>query len=189
VTVVPSPTQADLLARTGRAWPDADEDRLVAMAAGWRTLGARLDVAQRDHDGLVRSIRARYSSTGVAAFGEWVTRFDESILRFLEICGAAEAALMRAAHTVLTAKNTILGALTDLAAWLDGAERRGAVGGAEPLVDAARERISVALEDVTRQLDDDILPALGVLVERDRSLVRELEALLAPLERAGRPSR
>jgi hypothetical protein len=186
-----SPAHADLLARTGRPWPDAaDEDRIVAMADGWRALGTRLDAAYRDHTGVARSIRTRNGSTGVAAFGEWATRFDDGLPWFVEICARVEAALLRAARTVLAAKNAILDALDDLAAWLDDAHRRlsgvPVVGGAlaapaelvEPLVDAARLRIAAALEDVTRQLVDDILPTLGGLVELDKRLVQELRKLV-----------
>lgn len=188
-----SPAQADLLARTGRPWPDADEDRIVAMADGWRALGSRLVEAYRDHSVVARSIRTRNSSMGVVAFGEWVTRFDDSLQRLVEICAATEAALRRAARTVLTAKNAILAALEDLAAWLDDARRRppGVSGTRTPpevLVDTARKRITTALEDVTRQLDDDIRPTLGGLLEVDRRLVQELRELLAPLDRAEEPS-
>jgi hypothetical protein len=190
VTVTLSPAHADLLARTGQRWPDGDEDRIAAMADGWRALGTRLDAVHRDHDAAARSIRRRNSGLAAAAFGEWAIRFDEGLLLFVDICARVEAALLRGARAVLTAKNAILDALDDLAAWLDEAQRRlsgvPVVGGVltaplelvEPFVDAARQRIRVALDDVARQLVDDILPALGALVELDKNLVQQLRKLV-----------
>ena len=190
MTVTLSSAHADLLARTGQRWPDGDEDRIVAMADGWRALGIRLDAVHRDHTGAARAIRIRNSGPGAAAFEQWATRFDDGLQRFVEICARIEAALLRAARTVLWAKNTILDALDDLAASINETQRRLAgvpvVGGVlaaslelvEPFVDDARRRIGVALEDVTRQLVDDILPKLSALVELDKNLVQELRKLV-----------
>ena len=98
---------------------------------------------------------------------------------------------MRAARTVLAAKNAILHALDDLAAWIDEAQRRlsrvPVVGGVlaaplelvEPLVDAARQRIVVMLDirhPPARSTTSS--PRSSALVELDKSLVQELRKLV-----------
>ncbi len=71
MTLTLEPELARLLDRTGYAWPDADEDQLMAMARGWGGLGDRLEQVRIDHRLAAGAILEGNSGLAVAAFGDW----------------------------------------------------------------------------------------------------------------------
>jgi hypothetical protein len=178
VTVTLPPDLADLLGRTGHSWPDADEDRIVAMADGWKGPHTRLDTLRGDHDDSVRSILADNRGEDVPAYGEWVAKYDALLLRLVEFCARAEALLLAIARTVLAAKKAILDALEALARAIEQAKRGirqvpiigDVVGTAieeviQPLLEAAREVIGEILDMIADLVVDLIVPRLVEFIE------------------------
>jgi hypothetical protein len=191
VTVTLPPELADLLGRTGHSWPDADEDRIVAMADGWNGLHIGLDTLRGDHNDSVRSILADSRGEAVSAYGEWVAKYDALLLRLVEVCARAEALLLAIARTVLAAKKAVLDALEALARALERAKRGikqvpiiGDVIGAtieeviQPLFEAAREVIGEILDMIAELVADLIVPRLVEFIELVKGTVQDLRKLL-----------
>lgn len=191
MTVTLSPELADLLGKTGHSWPDADEDRIVAMADGWNGLHTRLASVRSDHNESAQSIMARNSGEGAAAFGEWVRKLDEMLLVLVEICARAEALLLAIARAVLAVKKAIINALDALARAIDKAKRGMSkipvVGGVisktieeviEPLVNAARAVITEILDKIADLVVEQIVPKLTEFIEVVKGLVQKLRKLI-----------
>ena len=191
MTLTLDPELAGLLARTGHAWPDADEDRLAAMAAGWGGLAAELDAVRAGHAGVAQSILAHNSGAGVLAFGGWASDFDGWLLRLVEGCARAEAWLLSISRWVYETKRSIIGALDDLARSIAQAERDVAgvpiVGEAiaslleatvGALVDAARTVIGRILGALADPVIEKVIPALIGLVAGLKGIVQGLRKLL-----------
>jgi hypothetical protein len=191
MTVTLSPELADLLGKTGHSWPDADEDRIVAMADGWNGLHTRLAAVRGDHNDSAQSIMARNTGEGTAAFGEWVNKLDDVLLVLVEICARAEALLLAIARAVLAVKKAIIDALDALARAIDKAKRGMSkipvVGGVisktieeviEPLVNAAREVITEILNKIADLVVEQIVPKLTEFIEIVKGLVQKLRKLI-----------
>jgi Contact-dependent growth inhibition CdiA C-terminal domain len=191
VTVTLAPEMAGLLARTGHAWPDADEDRLAAMAAGWGGLATRLETVRADHAGATRTILAHNSGAGVMAFGGWASDFDGWLLQLVEGCARAEAWLLSISRWVFDTKTAILGALDDLARAIDQAERDVGevpiIGGTlaslldstiGALVDGARDLIGKILGALADPVIEHVVPGLIGLVATVKAVVQGLRKLL-----------
>lgn len=191
MTVTLAPELAGLLARTGHAWPDADEDRLAAMAAGWGGLAGELGVVRADHAGAARSILAHNSGAGVIAFGGWASDFDGWLLQLVEGCARAEAWLLAISRWVYDTKTAIIGALDDLVRAIDQAERDlggvPIVGGplaamleatVGALVDGARVLIGRILGALADPVIGQVVPGLIGLVATVKGVVQGLRKLL-----------
>lgn len=181
----------ELLGRTGHRWPDANEDRIVAMADGWNGLHTRLDAACVDHEVSVRLVLARNTGEAMSAYGEWARKYDVLLLRFVEVCARAEALLLAIARTVLAVKKAILDVLDALARAIEQVKQAvkniPIVGGIiaapieeviQPLLDAAREVIGEILEAVTDLVTNLIVPKLVEFIEVVKGLVQDLRKLV-----------
>jgi Contact-dependent growth inhibition CdiA C-terminal domain len=191
VTLTLEPEMAGLLARTGHAWPDADEDRLAAMAAGWGGLATQLEAVRADHAGAARTILAHNSGAGVMAFGGWASDLDGWLLQLVEGCARAEAWLLSISRWVYETKRAIIGALDDLARAIDQAERdlanvpivggtlasllEGTVGA---LVDGARNLIGGILGALADPVIGQAVPGMIGVVATVKAVVQGLRKLL-----------
>lgn len=191
MTLALDPELAGLLDRTGHSWPDADEDRLVAMARSWGGLGDRLERVRTDHGAAAEAVLAANRGLAITAFGDWVVRFDGWLLDLVEQCARARAWLLSVAQWVYDAKKAILGVLDDLRTAIDDLEgevRKVPVVGepvatgiehtAGALVDGARVVIGTILDALTNPLLERIIPALTALIDGVQGVVQGLRKLL-----------
>jgi len=191
VTLTLEPELAGLLQRTGHAWPDADEDQLVAMARGWGDLADRLEQVRTDHRTATGAILANNSGLAVGAFGNWAAQFHEWLLGLVEQCAQIRAWLMSIAQWVFDTKNAIIGVLDDLRNAIKGLEQglatipiigeplaAGVENTAGALLDKARTGIAKILDALTSPILDHIIPALIGLVAGAQGVVQGLRKLL-----------
>jgi hypothetical protein len=182
---------ADLLAQTGHQWPDADEDQLLAMADGWRSLQDGLDTFRTDASRPAQEIVAANQSQAIAAFGDWGKDFDGFLLQLVEICAQAEAILITVARAVLAAKKAIVDTLATLARAIDDVKRSLSdiplvgwlIGGAfenfiqEPLA-AAIDGLTWIVNTLADLVLDTVVPRLVELVRLVKGLVQGLRQLV-----------
>lgn len=190
MTVTLSPELADLLGRIGHAWPDADEDRIVAMADGWNGLHTRLDAVRTDHGGSAQAILARNRGEAAGAYGEWVEKYDDLLLQLVELCARAEAVLLAVARVVLAVKKAIIDVLEALARAVEKAKRSlseiPVVGGIlesigdviQALFEAARQLITAILEMIADLVVNVIVPRLVEFIQLVKGLVQALRKLI-----------
>ncbi len=191
MTLTLDPELAGLLDRTGHAWPDADEDQLVAMARGWGDLAGRLEQVHADHRSATGAIIERNSGLAIGAFGDWAAQFHEWLLSLVEQCAQIRAWLMSIAQWVFDSKNAIIGVLEDLRKALDDLERElkkvpiigetlagGVENTAGALLEQARSLIGKILDALTSPILDHIVPALVGLVAGAQGVVQGLRRLL-----------
>jgi hypothetical protein len=191
VTITLAPEMVGLLARTGHTWPDADEDRLAAMAAGWGGLAVELEGVRAGHAGAAGSILAHNTGAGLLAFGGWASDFDGWLLQLVEGCARAEAWLLSISRWVYDTKTAIVGALDDLARAIDQAERDldgvPIVGGTlaslldstvGALVGGARDVIGTILGALADPVIEQLVPGLVGLVATAKGVVQGLRKLL-----------
>jgi Contact-dependent growth inhibition CdiA C-terminal domain len=201
MTLTLEPELAGLLDRTGHAWPDADEDQLVAMARGWGDLADRLEQVHAEHRSATGAILEGNSGLAIGAFGDWAGQFHEWLLGFVEQCAQIRAWLMSIAQWVFDTKNAIIGVLEDLRKALDDLERElkkvpiigetlagGVENTAGALLDRARSLIGKILDALTSPILDHIVPALIGLVAGAQGVVQGLRRLLKGQSGADRPT-
>jgi hypothetical protein len=181
---------ADLLAQTGHQWPDADEDQLLAMADGWRSLQDRLVTLRTDSSRPAQEIVAANESQAVAAFGDWGKEFDGYLLQLVEIYAQVEAILITVARAVLAAKKAIVDTLATLAKAIDDVKRSLSdiplvgwlIGGAfenliqEPLTNAI-QGLTWIVNTLADLILSTIVPRLVELVRLVKGLVQGLRQL------------
>ncbi|MGW6917130.1 toxin glutamine deamidase domain-containing protein [Kitasatospora sp. NPDC054939] len=121
---------APVLARTGRQWPQADEDGLRRAGALWREFGVEAERLGKRGGDSVRRITGENSGRAVEAFGEYWRAFSGSGRGHLDdahsAAGLVAGAFDKAAGAVESCKADIVAALTELAADLKQAEEMAA---------------------------------------------------------------
>ncbi|RKT57524.1 glycohydrolase toxin TNT-related protein [Saccharothrix australiensis] len=141
---------AEVAAKAGVAWPQADEDALRSSAAAWRDAGAKLGTLAGESDGsATKALAAMSGATGDAARGHWnaFTAPDGRLDQVVRGCHAAADRLDHAARQVGAAKVEMVRELVDLAKNHDAATRAAAAGhpaallGLDALVRAAAANV------------------------------------------------
>ncbi len=123
---------ADVAARAGVRWPQADEEAMRSTAQAWRQAGAQLTSLTKDADGSAgQALSAVSGSTGTAAHQHWQTFVAPDTGHLTSTAsGCTEAAdrLDHAADEVGAAKVRIVSHLVDLAKNTDAANQAAAAG-------------------------------------------------------------
>ncbi|OLF13965.1 hypothetical protein BLA60_01950 [Actinophytocola xinjiangensis] len=191
MTVTLPPELADLLGRTGHRWPDGNEDHLLTMADGWRALGATLDSTRTSHRTSASAVLDHNNGPAVSAYGEWTRKYDDLLLRLVELCARVEALLLAIARSLLAAKKAILDALKNLARAIEQAKRGirnvPVIGPGiaeileeviQPLVEAARTVIGEILEKLSALVVEVVVPRLTAFIEQVKTLIQDLRKLI-----------
>ncbi|MGW4112063.1 TNT domain-containing protein [Actinosynnema sp. NPDC004786] len=122
---------ADVAAKAGVSWPQADEDALRASAAAWREAGAKLSTLAGESDGSAgKALAALSGPTGEAARGHWntFTAPDGTVNTVLRGCAAAADRLDHAAEQIGAAKVELVRELVNLAKNTDAAQQAANAG-------------------------------------------------------------
>ncbi|NUT51620.1 MAG: hypothetical protein HOV94_30640, partial [Saccharothrix sp.] len=122
---------ADVAAKAGVVWPQADEDALRASATAWREAGGKLAALAGESDGSAgKALAAMTGSTGDAARGHWnrVTAPDGTLISVVRGCHAAADRLDHAAEQVGAAKVELVRELVNLAKNNDAAQQAAGAG-------------------------------------------------------------
>ncbi|TQM82752.1 uncharacterized protein DUF4237 [Saccharothrix saharensis] len=122
---------ADVAAKAGVSWPQADEDKLRASATAWREAGAKLSTLAGESDGSAgKALAVMTGSTGDAARGHWnrFTAPDGTLNAVLRGCHAAADRLDHAAEQVGAAKVELVRELVNLAKNNDAAQQAANAG-------------------------------------------------------------
>ncbi|GAA3843247.1 hypothetical protein GCM10022243_07140 [Saccharothrix violaceirubra] len=125
------PELADVAARTGVAWPRADEDKMRAAATAWREAGTKLTALAGESDGsATTALRGLTGETGDAARRHWNTFVapDGSLTRTARGCTAAADRLDHAARQIGAAKVEIVRELVNLAKNTEAANQAANAG-------------------------------------------------------------
>ncbi|MBD0671564.1 beta-ketoacyl synthase N-terminal-like domain-containing protein, partial [Streptomyces sp. CBMA156] len=119
-----------VLVRTGRQWPQADEEGLRKAAGVWREFGREADRLTRRCGESVRRVTADNSGHAVESFGAYWQTFSGSGKGHLDdahsAVGLVAGAFDTAARAVDTCKAEIIATLNQLAADLGQAEEQAA---------------------------------------------------------------
>ncbi|MFF4921063.1 toxin glutamine deamidase domain-containing protein [Kitasatospora sp. NPDC001261] len=119
-----------VLARTGRLWPQADEEGLRKAAGVWREFGKEADRLTRRCGESVRRVTADNSGHAVEAFGAYWQAFSGGGKGHLDdahsAVGLVAGAFDTSARAVDTCKAEIIATLRQLAAELRQAEEQAA---------------------------------------------------------------
>ncbi|MFD0199570.1 MULTISPECIES: TNT domain-containing protein [Saccharothrix] len=122
---------ADVAAKAGVSWPQADEDKLRASATAWREAGTKLSTLAGESDGSAgKALTAMTGSTGEAARGHWnkFTAPDGTLNSVLRGCHAAADRLDHAAEQIGAAKVELVRELVNLAKNNDAAQQAAGAG-------------------------------------------------------------
>ncbi|QQQ75727.1 TNT domain-containing protein [Saccharothrix sp. 6-C] len=122
---------AEVAAKAGVSWPQADEDKLRASATAWREAGTKLSTLAGESDGSAgKALTAMTGSTGDAARGHWnkFTAPDGTLNSVLRGCHAAADRLDHAAEQIGAAKVELVRELVNLAKNNDAAQQAANAG-------------------------------------------------------------
>ncbi len=162
------PELADVAARAGVAWPEADEDAMAQSAQAWRDAATSMSTLTTDADTTARAALATVDSgAGDAAAQHW-SAFVEPDSGHLTatVRGLTDAAdrLEHAAEQVGTAKVEIVRNLVALAQNTDAAESAAAAGQPAALAGLATAvaGTSANVANIEASLVSAVQPASGV---------------------------
>ncbi|RKE19737.1 toxin glutamine deamidase domain-containing protein [Streptomyces sp. TLI_171] len=165
---------APALARTGHAWPQADEDGLRGAAGLWREFGTEADALVRRGSGSAQRVSGENSGAAVDAFADHWRQFSGGGRGQLddasEAAGLMAGALDRAAGAVDHAKAEIVAVLTELT------EKIRAADAAEA---KAKTDIAQAGQEMTTGIGGLVAGAVGAAVGAVKEVVAEAEELAA----------
>lgn len=122
---------AEVAAKAGVTWPQADEDALRSSATAWREAGTRLSALAGESDGAAsRALTGLTGEAGDAARRHWAafTGPDGKLDQAVRGCNAAADRLDHAAQQVGAAKVELVRELVNLAKNNDAANQAAAAG-------------------------------------------------------------
>ncbi|AXX33698.1 TNT domain-containing protein [Actinosynnema pretiosum subsp. pretiosum] len=152
---------AEVAARAGVSWPQADEDKLRASAAAWRAAGRGLDgLAGESDDSAGRVLGGMAGSTATAARTRW-DRFiaaDGDLVGTARDCHAAADRLDHAAGQIGKAKVELVRELVNLAKNADAAQASASAGQPSALLglDTAVRGTAANAANLTAALTDSV---------------------------------
>ncbi len=162
------PELADVAARAGVAWPEADEDAMARSAQAWRDAATSMSTLTTDADTTARAALATVrSGAGDAAAQEWSSFVAPDTGHLTAtVRGLTDAAdrLEHAAEQVGTAKVEIVRNLVALAQNTDAAESAAAAGQPAALAGLATAvaGTSANVANIEAGLVSAVQPATGV---------------------------
>ncbi|WP_229369301.1 TNT domain-containing protein [Umezawaea beigongshangensis] len=164
---------ADVAARAGVAWPEADEDGMRASATAWREAGNRISRLAAESDGSAGEVLASFTGeAGDAARRNWnaVVAPDGDLAEAVRGCAAAADRLEHAADRIGAAKVGIVRELVDLAKNADAAGTAAAAGHPTALLglDTAVRGAAATVADLTGTLAGAVRLDSGVDVAAAR---------------------
>lgn len=154
---------ADIAARTGAKWPEADEDAMRAQAQSWRAAAGKVDKLAADADGSAGgALAAMRGEAGESANSMWKRFIDPGKGTLTSASRRANKAADRLEHAagqIADAKVEMVRQLTDAAKNVDAANAAG--GGGHPTallgVDSLLGGVATNLASVT----DSLVGAVG----------------------------
>ncbi|MGH3622162.1 MAG: TNT domain-containing protein, partial [Sciscionella sp.] len=161
---------ADVAAKAGARWPDADEDAMREAAQAWRDTGRKVDALSGEADGAAKdALRAVQGTAADAVRKHWDTfiKPDTGHLSAVSVgCDAAADRLDHAAEQIGAAKVEMLRSLVHLARNIDAAHVAAASGepGALAGLDAAVRGTAVNVAHVYDTLVQAVRKDSGVTV-------------------------
>ncbi|MGW4809893.1 WXG100-like domain-containing protein, partial [Kitasatospora sp. NPDC004272] len=165
---------APALARTGHAWPQADEDGLRQGAGLWREFGAEADALVARGSASVQRVSGENKGRAVEAFADHWRQFSGGGRGQLDDAAAAAglvaAALDKAAGAAAQVKVDIIAVLTELT------EKIRAADAAEA---KAKADIAQAGQQMTTGLGGLVSGAVGAAVGAVKEVAAEAEELAA----------
>ncbi|GLW69925.1 hypothetical protein Kpho02_22240 [Kitasatospora phosalacinea] len=165
---------APALARTGHAWPQADEDGLRQAAALWREFGSEADALVTRGAASAQRVSGENKGRAVEAFADHWRQFSGGGRGQLDDASAAAAlvaaALDKAAGAADQAKADIIAVLTELT------EKIRAADAAEA---KAKADIASAGKEMTTGLGGLVTGAVGAAVGAVKEVAAEAEELAA----------
>jgi hypothetical protein len=162
------PELADVAARAGVSWPEADEEAMTRSARAWRDAATSMNAVTSDADTTVRETLASVrGETGTAAAQHWssfVEPDDGHLTATVRGMNEAADRLEHAAQQVGTAKVEIVRNLVALAQNTDAAQAAAAAGHPMALagLDTAIRGTGVNVANIEANLVDAVQPASGV---------------------------
>ncbi|MFB7949574.1 hypothetical protein ACFC6L_32225, partial [Kitasatospora phosalacinea] len=165
---------APALARTGHAWPQADEDGLRRAAGLWREFGSEADALVSRGTASAQRVSGENKGRAVEAFADHWRQFSGGGRGQLDDASAAAtlvaAALDKAAGAADQAKADIIAVLTELT------EKIRAADAAEA---KAKADIAAAGKEMTTGLGGLVTGAVGAAVGAVKEVAAEAEELAA----------
>ncbi|MEV4556726.1 toxin glutamine deamidase domain-containing protein [Kitasatospora sp. NPDC049285] len=165
---------APALARTGHAWPQADEDGLRQAAGLWREFGTEADRLVRRGGDSAQRVAGENSGAAVEAFAEHWRQFSGGGRGQLDDASAAAGllagALDKAAGAVDHGKAEIIAVLTELTEKIKAADAAEAT---------AKAQIKEAGQQATSGIGGLISGAVGATVGAVKEVVAEVEEAAA----------
>ncbi|MFJ6617104.1 toxin glutamine deamidase domain-containing protein [Kitasatospora sp. NPDC091335] len=162
-----------VLVRTGRQWPQADEEGLRKAAGVWREFGREADRLTRRCGESVRRVTADNSGHAVESFGAYWQTFSGSGRGHLDdahsAVGLVAGAFDTAARAVDTCKAEIIATLNQLAADLGQAEEQAA----RARVEAGRVATAAAGGPARSGVTGGLEKSVGDLAAKVRSTATE----------------
>ncbi|MET0132604.1 MAG: TNT domain-containing protein [Kibdelosporangium sp.] len=168
---------ADVAARTGVKWPEADEDKMRETAQAWRDTGEKVTRLISDADATARTALGTTEGAGADAarthWGKYVQPDTGHLTSVAKGCHNAADQLDHAAHQVGEAKLAIVRNLVPLAQNLDVANHAAAAGHPTALLglDTAVKGTAANIANVQSTLVTAVQPASGVVMATTQDLV------------------
>jgi hypothetical protein len=162
------PELADVAAKAGVAWPEADEEAMARQAQAWRDTATSMSTLATDADTTARTaLRSVKGETGSVASTEWKTFVEPDTGHLTSVVRDANAAANRlehAANQVGAAKVEIVRNLVGLAQNTDAAHAAAQAG--HPLalagLDTAVRGTAANVAHIESQLVSAVQPTSGV---------------------------
>lgn len=178
---------ADVAAKTGVKWPEADEDKMRETAQAWREAAKRVNTLISDADNTAQKALGTTEGAGADAarthWGKYVQPDTGHLTSVARGCTNAADQLEHAAHQVGEAKLAIVRNLVPLAQNIDVAEHAAAAGHPNALLglDTAVKGTAANVAGVHSTLVTAVQPASGVVVDATQNLVDTTPGVHRPL--------
>ncbi|MGH3913633.1 MAG: colicin D domain-containing protein [Pseudonocardiaceae bacterium] len=176
MTVTLPPQLAGLLQQAGGHWPEADEDQLATIAAGWRDMATTLDTMREDGNRMAGAVTAENRGASIDAFsGYWSANLDRHLTSATTAAEQSAVAVEGMAKATLSAKSAIVRALSVAQQSIAQAESAQNVAIVGPLIGgAARAFLGPLLRLLAKVLGEIIKFLIKIIWELIKLLVRAI---------------
>ncbi|MCA1705123.1 MAG: hypothetical protein LC808_18425, partial [Actinobacteria bacterium] len=162
--------------QAGGHWPEADEDQLVTIAAGWRDVATTLDAMREDGNRLASAVTAENRGASIDAFsGYWSANLDRHLASATSAATQSAVAVEGMAKATLSAKSAIVRALSVAQQSIAKAESAQSVAIVGPLIGgAARSILGPLLRLLAKVLWEIIKFLVKIIWELVKLLIRAI---------------
>lgn len=176
MTVTLPPQLAGLLQQAGGHWPEADEDQLATIAAGWRDIATTLDAMREDGNRIASAVTAENRGASIDAFsGYWSANLDRHLASATMAAKQSAVAVEGMAKATLSAKSAIVRALSVAQQSIAKAESAQNVAIVGPLIGgAARASVGPLLRLLAKVLWEIIKFLVKIIWELVKLLIRAI---------------